>query len=358
MSRAFDLVGCFRLGCGVSPGGDSLPAAIRSETRQEGARPARLRRYDGEDMQIYSWDSPFGNVGDDLNDWLWPRLLGGDFFDGADAEIFCGIGTLIEPKHLHRGRRYVIAGAGAADPAVLDALEGVDLEVRFVRGPKSAAALGLAAERGISDPAILMPLYAPGDGGRPAAVASDAKIGFVPHWKTNEIIARLFAEAAGLRLISPTATPERFVRALLKCDALVCESMHGAILADCYRRPWFSVNLSVHRNHDAYEFKWQDWLSTVELAFHRRDYLNDLEYFPVGRNFLRSVSAFFKVTGAGRQLRRALRSDGWQLSDPGVLAQRQAQILAALDDLAKDRGGDAGLEARRRLEAAKTRLSP
>ena len=66
-------------------------------------------------MRLYYWESPFGNVGDDLNRWLWPRLFG-DVFDDDDETVLIGIGSILAPgyeKHYRVYRKKIVLGAGA-----------------------------------------------------------------------------------------------------------------------------------------------------------------------------------------------------------------------------------------------------
>ena len=48
-----------------------------------------------------------------------------------------------------------------------------------------------------------------------------------------------------------------------RCEVLICEAMHGAIVADALRIPWMPVSCY----EDISAFKWRDWLSTVELPY-------------------------------------------------------------------------------------------
>ena len=44
-------------------------------------------------MQLYYWKSAQGNVGDDLNPWLWSRVFGDAFFDGDPRERLVAVGA-------------------------------------------------------------------------------------------------------------------------------------------------------------------------------------------------------------------------------------------------------------------------
>ena len=51
-------------------------------------------------MQLYYWKSAQGNVGDDLNPWLWSRVFGDAFFDGDPRERLVAVLEHIEPARL------------------------------------------------------------------------------------------------------------------------------------------------------------------------------------------------------------------------------------------------------------------
>ncbi len=50
------------------------------------------------------------NFGDDLNLWLWPKLLP-DFFDQDDGILFLGIGSIINDTY-NAAAKKIIFGAG------------------------------------------------------------------------------------------------------------------------------------------------------------------------------------------------------------------------------------------------------
>jgi succinoglycan biosynthesis protein ExoV len=46
-------------------------------------------------MLLYRWQGKARNFGDELNLLIWPRLLP-DFFDADPAEMFLGIGSILD----------------------------------------------------------------------------------------------------------------------------------------------------------------------------------------------------------------------------------------------------------------------
>jgi succinoglycan biosynthesis protein ExoV len=159
-------------------------------------------------------------------------VFGEDFFCEIDPDRFIGIGSDMDDRH--RGLPKVIFGAGARRPDQLSTDEQ-RLSVRFVRGPRTAAALSHLDVRYISDPAILMPLFYPR---QREADGRALTIGFVPYFETPSELSSAIATALRLVVIEPTLSVEAFIEKLLRCDAVICEAMYGAILADAFRVPW------------------------------------------------------------------------------------------------------------------------
>lgn len=121
--------------------------------------PWRLRFYRDE----------FGNFGDDLNSWLWPRLLPGLLDDTANS-MLVGIGTILTSE-LPSGPKVIVgSGVGYGSVPRLDD----SWAVHFVRGPVTARALGLPESYAITDPAHLITQLV-----RP--VANGAGTIYIPH---------------------------------------------------------------------------------------------------------------------------------------------------------------------------------
>lgn len=200
----------------------------------------------------YFTDAP--NFGDALNPWLWPQLLG-DVLDADSSTLLLGIGTILTNR-IPAAETYHVLGSGAGyhDAPRLDSR----WHVHAVRGPLTAQALGLPAERAATDAAYLLrtvPLPDPRPG--PA-------IGFMPHFRAMPHTPwRRLCERAGLRYIDPLLPVDDCLAAIRGCECLIAEAMHGAIVADACRVPWIPVVTGGH----ILDFKWRDWLLSVELEY-------------------------------------------------------------------------------------------
>ncbi len=260
------------------------------------------------------------NFGDDLNLWLWPKLLP-DFLDDSEEELFLGIGTVInhfvpeEPVKIVLGSGVGYGRLPKTDPSLWT--------FYGVRGPLSAKALGLPPSFILGDPATLirtMPL--------PEARRSHP-VSFMPHWE-SALVGRWkdACDAAGIHHIDPAAPVEDVLADLRGTDLIITEAMHGAIVADALRIPWIAVSplLGMHAH------KWNDWAGSLNIA-----------YQPV-QGQASSCAEFYRA--AYRRLRsaagRSMRRDGAapdhgpgpslpNLHMPEAGAERRARALGLLE---------------------------
>jgi succinoglycan biosynthesis protein ExoV len=204
---------------------------------------------------IYFKSKP--NVGDALNPWLWSRLVP-ELLDDDPDHILLGIGTILVKGYVDKPKKVTVFGSGARSRRSLPDFSTAEWDMRFVRGPKTAKLTGAPF---ISDPAILLPRLLP-------AEPSGQGLGFVPHFMTRpEVIAEV-AERLGARVIHPELDVEDFVRELTKCEKVICEAMHGAIIADAYRIPWAGLRLDVaFRAGAGNVFKWKDWCQSIGAPY-------------------------------------------------------------------------------------------
>jgi succinoglycan biosynthesis protein ExoV len=208
-------------------------------------------------MDLFYWKGPKGNFGDDMNEWFWDEVLPGWRF-GAPNATLVGIGSLLGSGFsLPAGCKIVIgSGAGYGSLPTLESGSGWDF--RAVRGPRTAAALGLDPAVALTDAAVLAPLLA-----RFNDVEKTGQVIFVPHWKTvidNRLEWEQICSEAGVRYVSPCGDAEAVIRAIAAARLVLAESMHAAIVADAFRVPWQPVRSGNHFK----VFKWQDWADSIE----------------------------------------------------------------------------------------------
>lgn len=210
-------------------------------------------------MRLHYFKDPRGNFGDDLNPWMWDRLLP-DAFDGDGETLFVGIGTLLNHR-LPAASRYVVFGSGVGygrTPVV-----GPSWHVICVRGPWTAERLGLPPRSAVVDPGILAGDLMP-DASASGNALSPMGTAFMPHCHSARIgqWARV-CRMAGMRYIDPSDGVEPVLRAIAGSELLITEAMHGAIVAEGLGVPWMPVRTGEH----VVSHKWCDWLGAVGAPY-------------------------------------------------------------------------------------------
>ena len=208
-------------------------------------------------MRLYYYQDSYGNFGDELNEWLWRRVLPPGFERSNDA-LLLGIGTLIRQEVPKADIKVVLgAGAGYGD------LPKLDDRWRFyaVRGPRTAAALGLPAALAITDAAALVNAL------EPIASARNG-MGFMPHHVSRDLYDwASLCRRVGLVYLDPRASVPKLLGRIKTLKLVVAEAMHGAIVADALRVPWIPVRAYDHIN----SFKWNDWTESLDLKYEPAD---------------------------------------------------------------------------------------
>jgi succinoglycan biosynthesis protein ExoV len=206
-------------------------------------------------VKLHYFKDPNGNFGDDLNEWIWPTLVP-ELLNDDESELLVGIGTLLNRKLPANPIKHVIgSGLGYGQPPVPDRT----FQFHAVRGYRTAKVLGLPDSTVITDSAILvrqMKLPPPAGGPCRAGVMMTGHTLHQFDWQP-------ICEAAGLNFISCHWPVSRVLSEMQRCDLIIAEAMHGAIVADALRIPWIPIVCS----DLVLEFKWQDWLSSLDLTY-------------------------------------------------------------------------------------------
>jgi succinoglycan biosynthesis protein ExoV len=207
-------------------------------------------------LHFYSKDT---NFGDAVNTWLWERLLPG-CLDEDDRIRFGAIGTILNGS-MPAAERWIVFTSGVGYPPLPPDFGSPAWNVVAVRGPLSAAALGLTADAAVTDGAILvaaLPEYAP------LPEKERDGVVFVPHHRTEPAHAwRTAAERAGIEYLSPLTESREVIARLRRAKRVLADAMHAAIIADAMRVPWIPVATSPHIN----TFKWLDWTLSMKVPY-------------------------------------------------------------------------------------------
>lgn len=210
-------------------------------------------------MKLFYYKSRDGNFGDDLNSWLWERLLPGRWSED-DGVLFSGIGTIIGNPMPPADRVVIFSSGFGYSPVPVD-WRTSKWKVSAVRGYLSAQLLGLPDEDVVADGALLLsklPDFSP--------LAECHRHGtlFVPHHTiAGNPGLRQAAEWAGLEYLDPRGHSEVVIRRLQSAELVIADSMHAAIIADVFRVPWLPVATSSSIS----SFKWMDWASALRVPY-------------------------------------------------------------------------------------------
>ncbi|MEM9164563.1 MAG: polysaccharide pyruvyl transferase family protein [Cyanobacteria bacterium P01_F01_bin.4] len=223
------------------------------------------------------------NFGDELNTWLWPKLMPGSF-DDDDSTLFVGTGTLLNSLLAERtkaAQRLIIFSSGAGYEQPIQQIPQ-HWQIACVRGPLSAAVLALPTTTAIADGGILVNRCFTPTGEK----TSD--YGFMPHIHHANYAApdwKQICEPLGVRYIDPRGPVEQVLEAIGQVKVLLAEAMHGAIVADALRVPWVPIVTSPR----ILRFKWQDWCASMALPY-RPQVLPPLTGYPPYGRGLRSAA--------------------------------------------------------------------
>jgi succinoglycan biosynthesis protein ExoV len=288
-------------------------------------------------MKLYISRDIVPNFGDELNDWLMPRLFGSEFFDD-EPPLFLPIGSILDARYPADVQKVVFGsgyGAYYEAPKLNDTWR-----IYCVRGPQTAEILGLDASLAVCDPAILLREF------RPAVSAKKYACSFMPHYES--IRRGQWQQAcamAGIHFIDPRLPVEAVMDELEASEKLLTEAMHGAIVADALRVPWVAMQPVDKAHH----MKWHDWARSldIDLRFQRflGSSLRELRFRTSGLD-REPLRGGLKGAAAGAADRIALElaasalaqaaAGPAQLSDDIILSDRAQRLLQIVARISKD----------------------
>lgn len=206
------------------------------------------------------------NFGDYLTDFLARQAL---ITPLVPADLYRLIGSAISAPLIRddfarlgtKSLRIAYWGCGARDqePLPPDLLEACELY--GVRGPLSRDLLGLPSDTPLGDPGLLMPLlHSP----RPSARTS-GRVACMAHFYERDQVEALATAAGGAVTLSPAVSSDDELRVLIddiaSADFLLTGSLHGAIIAAAYGRPfafWDTGFIDI-------PFKWRDFAASIGI---------------------------------------------------------------------------------------------
>lgn len=265
------------------------------------------------------------NFGDNINPFLLNELLEPSIISSADVCVI-GIGTILSERTAglvdHFSRKVVFStGTGYGPPPPLDD----SWDIACVRGPRTAEALGLPASKAVCDGAVLLADYF-----KTTPRSQRRGVVFIPHlrthWWAGHALSRI-SNSLGWRYLTPDLPAEEFIDGVRSASLVVTEAMHGAILADTMRVPWIPVAMHQHN-----EFKWSDWLLSIEQPY-QCEALNPKLWNPKKSmviSLLKYPYQKWKISTVKGQLRELSKKVSPILSSEELLERKKVQLRDAV----------------------------
>jgi succinoglycan biosynthesis protein ExoV len=204
-------------------------------------------------VKLFVYKGAVPNFGDELNEWLVPKILP-DLLDDDPSQLLLAIGSILYDHHPAEARK-IVFGSGYGGYTAVPKLDR-NWDIRCVRGPLTAKALGLPTATVAGDTAILIRDHYRG------VAPKRWPVSFIPHFQS---IARGHWQAASrlanIHFIDPRSPVDDVLQQISGSGIVVTEAMHGAIVADALRVPWIAIRPIDPKHH----MKWQDWAGALGL---------------------------------------------------------------------------------------------
>lgn len=263
----------------------------------------------------------FANFGDSINPWFWKQYIDTPFSDDCD-QLLVGIGTLINNLLPEDYREIHVLGSGAGYGHFIPK-KRENWHIHCVRGPLTAKALEIDDKYAITDPAILLNELTT------IGTNRNMNCGFMPHIGIDSPRLKETVEECGILYISPGDEPAKVIEEVNRCERLICSAMHGAILADALRVPWYPVSTS----NEILPFKWQDWLSSMQIEKELHQLITIWPHLSPG--IKGSISNPTKKILFRLQLKKIQKTGKFILSEQRVFDQRKSQLKDVFFDFNK-----------------------
>lgn len=237
-------------------------------------------------MNLIYFKSDIGNFGDDLNPWLWKKLLG-DFSSYPTDIDFAGIGSILDDRVFSENKEYkkIIFGSGVRDFSFnLPINEKID--IRFVRGPISSKVCNNAPY--ITDSAYALALLTFPE------QKKKYKVSYIPYFRNyHNFDWQLFKKLLGVNVINPCDDIENVIKEIRSSEKILTSAMHGAIFADIFRIPWMRVKMtkSGYESDFTSELKWTDWLLSMNIQNCPTHYLD----FDLNKKAKNKIDTILKI---------------------------------------------------------------
>lgn len=282
-------------------------------------------------MKLRYYKLPNGerNFGDELNPWLWEKLIPGILDEDASV-AFVGIGSLINdglPKRTRYARKTVIFGTGVGYGKELPKIDE-SYTIYCVRGLLSAQALGISEKLAITDGAVLIRKVFSNQ------APKKYRFSYMPHYELAGKGWELICEKIGFGYIDPRWSVEQVLSSISETEILLAEAMHGAIIADALRVPWIPIST----NSSILPFKWQDWCMSIGVEY-QPIRMKRLQHPRKSQDILtpfRTIRDWNRQKEAAQALKQAAISQSPVLSKDSRIEMLTNQLEDKLQDFKQD----------------------
>jgi succinoglycan biosynthesis protein ExoV len=279
-------------------------------------------------MKLHFWNGP--NFGDQLNEYIFPKLLPELLNSEPDDTILFGIGSILHDNLMPNAKKAIVFGSGMRNP--MPVKEAANLDIRFLRGPLSANCLW-HPDKYITDAAYLLTLIDEFNA-LLSLTTKKHKASLIPYFAYAERLpwARICSQI-GINYISPSSPTTEIILEILGSEHVIAGAMHGAIVADICRVPWVRLRMDQYPTEDLLttEFKWTDWMLSLGLKTDHHVKISSADFYNSDKMHSKLLFALEMIV----KLRDRSRVT-YQLASDKILASKRIQLADAIDSLRAD----------------------
>lgn len=198
------------------------------------------------------WHVGHPNFGDDFNPHLFQKIIGSPVYkEKSNASHILGAGSILNAGN----KNSIIVGSGVMsnEKAPSHSFGGII----SLRGELTKKWAGIKEDIWLGDPFVLYPLLFPFE-----TEAKKFQCGFIPHISYFRYKKTQYDLGKDTLVIDMGMPFDRLIEAMMSCEYIISQALHGLIMADTLNIPniWLSPSESMHGG----EFKFHDYYSTTD----------------------------------------------------------------------------------------------
>ena len=278
-------------------------------------------------MKLFYW-SERPNFGDELNPWLWSRLLPPGTINDDPSTWLVGIGTVLNHR-VPKADKLLFFGTGYGYTNDIEVKILPNWKIYCLRGPLSTEALGLPLSMAIADPGILMRRFY-------QRTTVRYPMAYMPNEShMNESLVSVCGDL-DLHVIDPTKPVDMVMEQLCATGTLITEALHGAVVGDALGIPYIPVC-----SPGILQFKWHDFAKSFGFDY---EPLQISEIWPrPDKSVIGIVRNHAKKRLVATQLRRAIQTGTPRVTDRRLMEQKTCDLEARFEELKRDLRGSSAV---------------